>query len=62
MSTRQARRDKALRELPLYVMLLPAVLLVTIYSYGSMLGVTIAFQKFLLTVEPLPVKSATVMV
>jgi putative aldouronate transport system permease protein len=47
MSTRQARRDKALRELPLYVMLLPAVVLVAIYSYGSMLGVTIAFQKFI---------------
>ncbi|QGR00198.1 sugar ABC transporter permease [Paenibacillus psychroresistens] len=35
-----------LRELPLYFMLLPAVALVAIYSYGSMAGVVIAFQKF----------------
>jgi putative aldouronate transport system permease protein len=42
----QKRRDKALRELPLYVMLVPAVVLVAIYSYGSMAGVVIAFQKF----------------
>ncbi|MCF2941577.1 ABC transporter permease subunit [Paenibacillus alkaliterrae] len=35
-----------LRELPLYLMLLPAVVLVSIYSYGSMAGVVIAFQKF----------------
>jgi putative aldouronate transport system permease protein len=42
----QRQRDKALRELPLYVMLIPSVLLVAIYSYGSMAGVVIAFQKF----------------
>jgi putative aldouronate transport system permease protein len=47
MSARRARRDKALRELPLYVMLIPVVLLVAIYSDGAMLGVTIAFQKFI---------------
>jgi putative aldouronate transport system permease protein len=40
------RRDRLLRELPLYFMLLPAVILVAIYSYGSMAGVIIAFQKF----------------
>jgi putative aldouronate transport system permease protein len=40
------RKDKMLRELPLYFMLLPAVVLVAIYSYGSMAGVVIAFQKF----------------
>lgn len=40
------RKDKLLRELPLYVMLIPAVILVAIYSYGSMAGVVIAFEKF----------------
>ena len=34
------------RELPLVLMLIPAVILVTIYSYGSMVGTAIAFQKF----------------
>lgn len=41
------RKDKFVRELPLYLMLLPAVVLVAIYSYGSMAGVVIAFQKFI---------------
>jgi len=40
------RREKFLRELPLYVMLIPAVVLVLIYSYGGMVGTVIAFQKF----------------
>ena len=34
------------RELPLVIMLLPAFILVLIYSYGSMVGTVIAFQKF----------------
>lgn len=42
-----ARKDKMLRELPLYIMLIPAVVLVFIYSYGAMAGVVIAFQKFI---------------
>lgn len=40
------RRSKMLRQLPLYVMLIPAVILVAIYSYGSMAGIIIAFEKF----------------
>ncbi|WP_274653242.1 ABC transporter permease [Paenibacillus humicola] len=40
------RKDKLIRELPLYIMLIPAVVLVAIFSYGSMGGVIIAFQKF----------------
>ncbi|NIK80287.1 putative aldouronate transport system permease protein [Paenibacillus castaneae] len=40
------RKDRLLRDLPLYFMLLPAVVLVAIFSYGSMAGVIIAFQKF----------------
>ncbi|MDR1262226.1 MAG: ABC transporter permease subunit [Oscillospiraceae bacterium] len=43
------RHDKLKRELPLYVMLIPAVTLVAIYSYGSMAGLVIAFQKFVPT-------------
>lgn len=34
------------RELPLLLMLIPAVVLVAVYSYGSMAGTVIAFQKF----------------
>lgn len=34
------------RELPLVLMLVPAAILVAIYSYGSMVGTVIAFQKF----------------
>lgn len=35
-----------LRQLPLYLMLIPSVILVGIYSYGPMAGISIAFQKF----------------
>ncbi len=34
-------------ELPLHIMILPAAILVLIYSYGPMLGVYIAFQRFI---------------
>ncbi len=34
------------RQLPLLLMLVPSVILVLIYSYGSMVGTVIAFQKF----------------
>lgn len=34
------------KEWPLHIMLLPAVILVLIYSYGPMLGCCIAFQNF----------------
>lgn len=37
------------RELPLVFMLVPSVILVAIYSYGSMTGTVIAFQKFIPT-------------
>lgn len=37
---------KRLRELPLHIMLLPAVIIVLIYSYGPMLGIIIAFQDY----------------
>ena len=44
-----AKRNKMLRELPLHIMLIPAVVLVGIYSYGSMAGIGIAFQRFIPT-------------
>jgi len=37
---------KALRELPLHLMLLPGALIVFVYCYVPMVGVTIAFQQF----------------
>ena len=46
MSRHPILTERTRRELPLYVMVLPAVVLVAIYSYGSMIGVTMAFQKF----------------
>ena len=44
---RRANIDRLLRELPLYVMLIPSLVLVSIYSYGSMVGNVIAFQRFM---------------
>lgn len=41
------RNTRFKRELPLHLMLLPAVIIVLIYSYGPMLGIYIAFQKFI---------------
>ena len=35
------------RELPLYVMLAPAVVLVLVYAYGPMVGLVMAFQRVL---------------
>jgi len=46
MEKQKRHPDRWKRELPLVLMLIPAVILVTIYSYGSMVGTAIAFQKF----------------
>lgn len=40
---------KLKREIPLYVMVMPAMIVTLIYSYGSMLGLGIAFQNFIPT-------------
>lgn len=48
-SRKKLTKEKFARQLPLYVMLIPAVILVGIYSYGSMAGVVIAFQKYVPT-------------
>ncbi len=40
-------RNRWLREAPLYLMLLPPVALVLVFSYGPMVGIIMAFQKFL---------------
>jgi putative aldouronate transport system permease protein len=44
--SREVRKAKLLRELPLYISLLPAVAVVFVYSYVPMAGIAIAFQKF----------------
>lgn len=35
------------RQIPLHVMLIPGLILVLIFSFGPMVGITIAFQKFM---------------
>jgi putative aldouronate transport system permease protein len=40
-------RKKTLRELPLYVMLAPAIVLALVYSYLPMVGIVMAFQRML---------------
>ncbi|MBQ8973909.1 MAG: sugar ABC transporter permease [Clostridia bacterium] len=40
------RYSRFRRELPLVIMLVPALIFVAIYRYGPMLGVVMAFQKF----------------
>ena len=42
-----ASRRKRLSEIPLYIMLAPAVVLVLIYSYAPMVGIIMAFQRVL---------------
>jgi putative aldouronate transport system permease protein len=44
--SKKSSSDKFKRQLPLVLMLIPSVILVLIYSYGSMIGTVIAFQKF----------------
>lgn len=41
------KKNKLLRELPLHLMLLPAVVFLFIFHYLPMAGITIAFQKFI---------------
>ncbi|MDR1971341.1 MAG: ABC transporter permease subunit [Treponema sp.] len=43
------QKAKFLRELPLHLMLIPAIILVFIYSYLPMAGISIAFQRFVPT-------------
>ncbi|MDF2670093.1 MAG: protein lplB, partial [Paenibacillus sp.] len=40
-------RKNRISQLPFHLMLLPGVILVLIYSYGPMIGIVIAFQKFI---------------
>lgn len=42
-----SKHQRLMREIPLYLMLLPAVVIMLIYSYGPMIGNVIAFQRFL---------------
>lgn len=40
------RRKKHISELPFHLMIIPGMVLVLIYEYGPMIGVTMAFQKY----------------
>ncbi|MDQ6419721.1 ABC transporter permease subunit [Paenibacillus sp. LHD-117] len=42
-------KRSAVSNFPLHLLLLPAVILVLIYSYGPMLGIVIAFEKYMPT-------------
>jgi len=46
---REKQWDRFKRELPLYFMIIPAFILVAIYSYGAMIYTVIAFQRFVPT-------------
>jgi putative aldouronate transport system permease protein len=48
MMVKRRNRDAFYRELPLYFMMIPAVAIVAVYSYGPMAGIIMAFQKFTL--------------
>ncbi|CAI6061131.1 ABC transporter permease [Cohnella sp. JJ-181] len=43
------RIPQRVRELPLHLMLLPGLLFVLVFSYGPMVGIAMAFQKFSVT-------------
>ena len=45
MRSRKVQQLK--REIPLYIMLMPAVVIMLVYAYGPMIGNVIAFQRFL---------------
>ena len=45
MRSRKVQQLK--REIPLYIMLMPAVVILLVYAYGPMIGNVIAFQRFL---------------
>lgn len=47
MQAKERSKEKLKREIPLYIMLFPAVVITIIYSYGPMIGNVIAFQRFL---------------
>ena len=45
-STREFRRQRRLRELPLHLMLLPGLALILVFHYVPMFGIVMAFQNF----------------
>ncbi|WP_183604544.1 ABC transporter permease [Paenibacillus phyllosphaerae] len=46
LSSGKNQRRSRIPQIPLHLMILPGLLLVLIYNYGPMLGLVIAFQKF----------------
>lgn len=49
MEDRKWNNARIKRELPLHLMMLPAVILLLIFSYGPMVGIVMAFQKYNVT-------------
>ena len=47
MTTKGITWSKFKRQIPLHVMLIPGLILVLIFSFGPMFGITIAFQRFI---------------
>lgn len=47
MSPIHANKRRLGSEVPLHIMLLPGVIITLIYAYGPMLGIVMAFQKFM---------------
>jgi len=45
-SSSSSKRNRHIREWPLHLMLLPAVVLVVLFSYMPMVGILIAFERF----------------
>ncbi len=46
MTSKRKPQERFKRELPLMLMLVPAIIVIAIYSYGPMVGTVIAFQRF----------------
>src|SRR5690606_26867581 len=40
------KKGKRMNQLPLHLMLIPALIIILIYSYGPMVGIVISFQRF----------------
>ncbi|QJD82791.1 ABC transporter permease [Cohnella herbarum] len=49
MKIRWTRKIGSLRTLPLHLMILPGLALVLIYSYGPMIGIAMAFERYIPT-------------
>jgi putative aldouronate transport system permease protein len=46
MEAVKAKSNKWLRQMPLHLMMIPGIIILLIYSYGPMVGIVMAFQKY----------------